>query len=166
MKRFLSLLLALSLCLSCVSALAESSEKIYSFDALLSSQIDYLSTAGEAIKSSNRAKSAATLMLEFLLHLTQNGEVPKEGYLWRDCVIGRDESILSFLYEGDDDHLLLIAYDTFRGKVQAGYIDGTSMYVGRLAIENKGFTVYTIDGDDWTDILQELLSIVMEALEE
>lgn len=161
MKKLLSLLMALMLCLLPLGTVYAAEEPM-SFTPIISPEMDVMATAGEAVKNSdNRAMAASLLMFDFIVYQLQNDMEMETRALWNDCLIGRSDNIVSLAYDLGDDEILLVVYDTIRDDVYANYNDA-SLAIVEQAFINEDYSCYTVDGEDWTDYFQLILQSLSE----
>lgn len=161
MKRILATLLAAVMLLGAVSsALAEYK---YEFDGVLAPELSMFKTPGEAVKVSNHTYTAAVLYLELILYQNRNDIELESRALWNDCMIGRVENRVVAVFDLEGE-MLLVLYDVVGGTC---YMDArTFTYTEttvRSALEGMGASsISTVDGNEWTDVVIELLSSAAE----
>lgn len=157
MKRILATLLAAVLLVCSVSsALAEYK---YEFDGVLAPELDMFRTPGEAVKTVNASTTAAVLYLELILYQNRNDIELESRALWNDCMLGRVENRVVAVFDLEGE-MLLVLYDAVGG---ACYMDARAFTYTeatvRSALEGMGASsISTVDGNEWTDVVIELLS--------
>lgn len=162
-RRFCAVLLCVVMTLDfCVTSYAKAESERFEFTALLAPEMESFATAGEVVKSSNRTTSAALLYFELMLYQEMNDLELENRAFWNDCLIGRSNNLVSVVYDLDGDAILLLVYDTLNGETSAGRTEA-SMYAARTALEKEGYTVYTVDGEDWTDFFQMILETLKDS---
>ena len=165
MKRLLASLLILILSLSIFSTSLADIES-YSFEPVVIGDLDSLATAGKAVQSSNRSFTAAALLLEHTLYQATNDIEIVSTPVWKDCVIGRKESIVSVAYDMDDQGSLVLVYDTVNHEIAAAIIDASPIIM-KTVYNNDGYSsVNTVDGEEWSDLFQEMLQMFIKAFTE
>ncbi len=161
MKKLLSMLVALLLCLLPLSAVYAADDP-FQFTPILSPEMDVMATAGEAVRTaSNREMAASLMMFDFIVYQLKNDMEMEVRALWNDCLIARSDNIVSLAYDLGDDEILLVVYDTIRHEVYASYNEA-SMTAVKQAFINEDYTCYTVDGESWTDYFQ----LIVQALGE
>lgn len=159
MKRFLATLLVLVLALGMVgSAWAEDDDE-FKFSAMLASELSAFATAGTAISSENRVFVAAVMFMEYSLALQQDGRELESSPLWEDCLITRMDNIVIAAFSADDG-VLMVYFDTNDGSMLADLHTGTLTTMKAALTEIGCTSIYTVDGEDWTDTLQQILQIL------
>jgi len=161
-KRIALFLMVAVLCVAACTAAFATADEPYSFEALLSPEMDVLKVAGEAVKTSeNRAMAASIVMFDFIAYQLQNDLEMESRALWKDCMIGRSENIVALAYDLGNSEILLAVYDTLRGEMTANYMSA-SLSAVEVAFGNEGYSCYTVDGDTWTDYFQVIVDTLAE----
>jgi len=157
MKRLFATFFAFILFLSIFSSSwAETEITKHSFTAILAPEMDSLATAGEAVKSSNRASSSAILYFEYILYQQLNDLDLEDRALWNDCLIGRSDNLISVIFDLGEDTILLLVHDTLNADTSVAEMEAT-MYAARKSMEDNGFSVYSVSGEDWSDYFQLII---------
>ena len=162
MKRLLASLLILILSLSVFSTSLADIES-YSFEPVVITDLDSFASAGKAVQSSNRAFAAAALLLEHTLYQALNDIEIVNTPVWKDCVIGRKESIVAVAYDMDEQGSLVLIYDTVHQEIAAAIIDASPAIMKTVFNSEDYSSVNTIDGEDWSDQFQQMLKIFIDA---
>lgn len=149
------------LCTTAITA-AFAVDEPYSFKPILAPEMEFLDTAGKAVKNSeNRAMTAAIILFDFIVYQLQNNMEMETRALWNDCLIGRSENLIALSYDLDDGDILLAVYDTLRGEMTANFMTASLRSV-EIAFGNEGYSFYTVDGEDWTDYFQTIVNTLAE----
>lgn len=160
-KRLFAAIIVLVLSFSFLNTGCAESES-YSFDALLLPSMDIFDTAGTAIQSSNRSFAAACMYIEYALNQQNSGVDVDNRAVWNDCVITRNNSEIAVAFDVENG-ILILFYSTISKEINVLDFPNVPFSFASQALEATGATsIYTIEGEDWTDMMQQLLLAVQK----
>lgn len=159
-KRLFAALIALILSISLVNFCYAETVSETVIDAILLPSLNEFESAGTAVQSG--AISSASMYLEYVLHQARNGEDADGRALWNDCAIARQKSDVLAVYDTKDSSLLFVYSTIHKTLTVAEYEGAVDSFTATRILEAMGCSsIHTIDGDDWTDLLQQAISLIL-----